>query len=181
MHLYSMCQILVFNAINTIVTDMELNIRIDRLPLGRGTDRGQSVYPDIALHISNYYMHICCFCLALYCKVVPPFSGYILYDIYCFCTIYSQKKVTLPYNTMQNKNSRYRTIYSQKKVSVPYNTMQNKNSRNRTIYSQKKVSVPYNTMLNKNSRYRTIYSQKKVSVPYNTMLSKNSRYRTIYS
>jgi hypothetical protein len=51
-----MCQILVFNAINTIVTDMELNIRIDRLPLGRGTDRGQSVYPDIALHISNYYI-----------------------------------------------------------------------------------------------------------------------------
>ena len=31
-----MCQILVFNAINTIVTDMECNIRIDRLPLGRG-------------------------------------------------------------------------------------------------------------------------------------------------
>jgi hypothetical protein len=32
------CQILVFNAINTIVTDMEGNIRIDRLPLGSGTD-----------------------------------------------------------------------------------------------------------------------------------------------
>ena len=33
-----MCPILVFNAINTIVTDMECNIRIDRLTLGRGTD-----------------------------------------------------------------------------------------------------------------------------------------------
>jgi len=32
-------QILVFNAINTIVTDMEGNIRMDRLPLGRDTDR----------------------------------------------------------------------------------------------------------------------------------------------
>ena len=53
-----MCQILVFNAINTIVTDMECNIRIDRLPLGRGTDLGQSVYPDIALHISNYKINI---------------------------------------------------------------------------------------------------------------------------
>ena len=30
-----MCQILVFNAINTIVTDMECNIMIDRLTLGR--------------------------------------------------------------------------------------------------------------------------------------------------
>jgi hypothetical protein len=29
-----MCQILVFNAINTIVTDIECNIRINRLPLG---------------------------------------------------------------------------------------------------------------------------------------------------
>ena len=68
MHLYCMCQILIFNAINTIVTDMECNIRIYRLPLGRGTDQwkwycthlrtttlGQSVYPDIALHIINYY------------------------------------------------------------------------------------------------------------------------------
>jgi hypothetical protein len=38
-HLYYVCQILVFNAINTIVTDMEGNIRIDRLPLGPATDR----------------------------------------------------------------------------------------------------------------------------------------------
>ena len=53
-----MCQILVFNAINTIVTDIECTIRIDRLPLSRGTDLGQSVYPDIALHISNYYINI---------------------------------------------------------------------------------------------------------------------------
>ena len=55
--------------INTIVTDMECNIRIDILPLGRGTDHdpwavvrittlGQSLYPDIALHISNYYINI---------------------------------------------------------------------------------------------------------------------------
>ena len=83
MHLYCMCQIRVFNAINTIVTDIENNIRIDRLPLGRGTDQwklyfiltspparvisfplirittlGQSVYPDIALHISIYYINI---------------------------------------------------------------------------------------------------------------------------
>jgi hypothetical protein len=27
-----------FNVISTIVTDMEVNIRIDRLPLGSGTD-----------------------------------------------------------------------------------------------------------------------------------------------
>ena len=57
-----MFQILVFNAINTIVTDMECNIRIDRLPpawaisfpLVCTTTLGQSEYPDIALHISNY-------------------------------------------------------------------------------------------------------------------------------
>ena len=71
-----MCQILVFNAINTIITDRECNIRIDRLPLGRGTEQwkwycprlsfplvntttfGQSVYPVIALHISDYYIII---------------------------------------------------------------------------------------------------------------------------
>jgi hypothetical protein len=52
-----MCQILVFNAINTIVTDMECNIRIDRLPLGRGMDhdpwtvngffcKSNSVFPE---------------------------------------------------------------------------------------------------------------------------------------
>jgi hypothetical protein len=39
-----MCQILFFNAINTIVTDMECNIRIDRLPLGRGTDQWKMIY-----------------------------------------------------------------------------------------------------------------------------------------
>ena len=39
MHLYCMCQIPVFNAIHTIVTDMECNIKIDRLPVGRGTDQ----------------------------------------------------------------------------------------------------------------------------------------------
>ena len=41
MHLYCMCRILVFNAINTVpvVTDIECNFRIDRLPLGRGTDQ----------------------------------------------------------------------------------------------------------------------------------------------
>ena len=38
-HLYYVCQILVFNLINTIVTDMEGIIRIDRLPLGLGTDQ----------------------------------------------------------------------------------------------------------------------------------------------
>jgi len=38
-YLYCMCQILVFNAINTIVTDMEVNIRIYRLPLVHGTDQ----------------------------------------------------------------------------------------------------------------------------------------------
>jgi hypothetical protein len=50
--IFILYQILVFNAINTIVTDMECNIRIDRLPFG------QSAYPDIALHISNYYIKI---------------------------------------------------------------------------------------------------------------------------
>jgi hypothetical protein len=50
-------QILVFNAINTIVTDMKCNIRIDRLPLGHEVRTlGQSAYPDIALHISNILM-----------------------------------------------------------------------------------------------------------------------------
>jgi hypothetical protein len=51
---------------------MEGNIRIYRLPKGRGTEvsaisfplvrtttQGQSVYPDIALHISNY----CVYCI----------------------------------------------------------------------------------------------------------------------
>ena len=51
-----MCQILVFNAINTIDTDIECNIRIDRMPLVRTTTLGKSVYPDISLHISNYYI-----------------------------------------------------------------------------------------------------------------------------
>jgi hypothetical protein len=53
-----MCQILVFNAIYTIDTDIECNIRIDRMPLVRTTTLGKSVYPDIALHISNYYIII---------------------------------------------------------------------------------------------------------------------------
>jgi hypothetical protein len=65
-----MYQILVFNALSTIVADMEGNIRIDRLPLAHGTARAisfsivrattlwQSVYPDIALQISNYYIRI---------------------------------------------------------------------------------------------------------------------------
>jgi hypothetical protein len=34
-----LCQILVFNAVNPIVTDMPGHIRIDRLLLGHGTDR----------------------------------------------------------------------------------------------------------------------------------------------
>jgi hypothetical protein len=38
-HLYCVCQILIFNGINTIATDVEGNIRIDRLHLGTGTDR----------------------------------------------------------------------------------------------------------------------------------------------
>jgi len=37
-HLYYVCQILVFNLISTMVTDMKGIIRIDRLPLGLGTD-----------------------------------------------------------------------------------------------------------------------------------------------
>jgi hypothetical protein len=69
-HLYCVYQVLVFNALNAIVADMEDNIMIDRLPLAHGTARAisfsivhattlwQSVYPDIALHISNYYIHI---------------------------------------------------------------------------------------------------------------------------
>ena len=60
MALNCMRQILVFNAISTIVTDMECNIMIDRLPLGRGTELGQSVNPENALHISNYYIIIIC-------------------------------------------------------------------------------------------------------------------------
>ena len=57
MHLYCVYQILVFNALSTIVADMEDTIRIDRLPLAHGTARAIS-YPDIALHISNYYIGI---------------------------------------------------------------------------------------------------------------------------
>ena len=38
-----MCQILVFNAIHTIVTDMECIIRIDRLPLVNATFNNISV------------------------------------------------------------------------------------------------------------------------------------------
>jgi hypothetical protein len=37
-HLHCVFQILVFNAINTIVTDMKDNIRIYKLPLGPSTD-----------------------------------------------------------------------------------------------------------------------------------------------
>ena len=69
-HLYYVYQILVFDALNTIVADMEGNIRIDRLSMAHGTARAtscsmvrattlcQSVYPGIALHISNYYLRI---------------------------------------------------------------------------------------------------------------------------
>lgn len=32
--------------INTIITDMQGNIRIDRLTLGRGADRGTDIYLD---------------------------------------------------------------------------------------------------------------------------------------
>ena len=42
-----------------IVTDMEGNIRIYRLPKGHGTDQGNSVYPDVALYISIY----CVYCI----------------------------------------------------------------------------------------------------------------------
>jgi hypothetical protein len=45
-HLYGVCQILVFNAINTIVTDMEGNIRIDRLPKGEDTYHETDPYHD---------------------------------------------------------------------------------------------------------------------------------------
>ena len=78
LHLYCVCQILVFNAIHTIITDVEGNIRIDRLPLGRGTDcetdisldsgdiistrlyhdPWKTLYPDISLHISGIYINI---------------------------------------------------------------------------------------------------------------------------
>jgi hypothetical protein len=44
-----MRQILVFSAINTIVTDIVQYQDIQ-------TALGQSVYPDSALHISNYYI-----------------------------------------------------------------------------------------------------------------------------
>ena len=49
MHLYCVCQILVFHAINIIVTDMDGNIRIDRLSLDHGTDR----QTDISLASGN--------------------------------------------------------------------------------------------------------------------------------
>jgi hypothetical protein len=68
MHLYCVWQILVFNAINTIVTDMECNIRIDILPLGRGTDQWKwychndpwsvSISWYCPPYISNYYINI---------------------------------------------------------------------------------------------------------------------------
>jgi hypothetical protein len=50
--IYIVCQILVFNPINIIVTDMEGNIRIDRLSLDHGTDN-QETYklPYISLNI----------------------------------------------------------------------------------------------------------------------------------
>ena len=46
-HLYCMCQILVFNAINTIVTVMKGNSRIDWLSLGRGMDQWKWYYPRV--------------------------------------------------------------------------------------------------------------------------------------
>ena len=44
-----MCQILVFNAINTIVTDIKGNIRIYKLPLGPSTD----LETDISLALGS--------------------------------------------------------------------------------------------------------------------------------
>ena len=46
-----MCQILEFNVISTIVTDMEGNIRIDRLPLGSGTDHETDI--SLAYDLGN--------------------------------------------------------------------------------------------------------------------------------
>ena len=69
-HLYCVYQIIVFNALHTIVADMEGNVRIDKRTLAHGTVRAmsfsivrattlwQSVYPDIALRINNYYIRI---------------------------------------------------------------------------------------------------------------------------
>jgi hypothetical protein len=59
------------HCVSDSVTDMDGIIRIDRLPLGHDTDRetdislassshplGSLYYPDIAFHISNYYIII---------------------------------------------------------------------------------------------------------------------------
>ena len=102
-HLYYVCQILV-NAINTIVSDMEGNITIYRLPLGHGTDRATDIshpsgsgiiisnapyhdpwtvciYPDIALHISNYYIiiytsiSIYTLCIYIFCIYLAQYNG----------------------------------------------------------------------------------------------------------
>jgi hypothetical protein len=61
--LYCVCQILVFNAINTIVTDMEGNIRIERQPLGRGTDRET----DISLDSGSGNIMSTAICISWYC------------------------------------------------------------------------------------------------------------------
>jgi hypothetical protein len=57
MHLYctSMCQILDFNTKNTIVTDMEWEWYCNIISTGP-YNNPSAVYPDIALHISNYYI-----------------------------------------------------------------------------------------------------------------------------
>ena len=55
MHLYCICQILVFNAINTIVTDIECNIRIDRLPLGRVMDQWK--WYCLRRRLEQYHFH----------------------------------------------------------------------------------------------------------------------------
>ena len=53
-----MCQILEFNAINTIVTDIESNIRIDRLPLGTDHETDISLTYDSGNIISTGTYHV---------------------------------------------------------------------------------------------------------------------------
>ena len=73
-HLYIVCQILVLNVVNTIVTYMEGNIRKDRLPLGHGTDRETdiSLTSDSGNIISTGLYHDpWAVCISWYC---PPYQ-----------------------------------------------------------------------------------------------------------
>jgi len=91
-----MRQILVFNAINTIVNDMEGNIRIDRLPMCHGRDRET----DIS---TGPYHDSWGVCSILILPIIPVNNYiiqviFIMYVFYSLAIIYMHSLIYVPEN-----------------------------------------------------------------------------------